>query len=117
MNGEWTGNVTITTKQNDVYINARNNGSDGNSNLFNVRAGSLDHFLVPDVGDQTAGIPFYMHAYALDQYNNIVDNFTGTVDISDQTGTILPSTSGNFSNGQWSGDVTISETEINNIIL
>ncbi|MBN2011075.1 hypothetical protein JW960_17135 [candidate division KSB1 bacterium] len=116
VNGEWSGNVTITKKQSDVYINARNNGSQGNSNLFNVNAAALDHFLVSNIGDQTAGTPFYLHLTALDDYNNIVDTFTGTVNILDQTGTIQPTTSSAFSSGQWSGDVTILATRVNNII-
>ncbi|MBD3290545.1 hypothetical protein GF337_17200, partial [candidate division KSB1 bacterium] len=114
--GQWSGNVTITKKQTDVRITATNNGSSGQSNNFNVRAAALDHYLISNISNQTAGIPFTITVRAQDIYNNTVDDFSGTVDISDLTGGVTPTTSGNFSGGLWSGDVTINEAFTNNII-
>ncbi len=114
--GQWSGNVTITKKLTDVAITATNNGSGGQSNNFNVQAAALDHYLISNVSHQTAGVPFTITVRAQDTYNNTVDNFTGTVDISDLTGVVSPTTSGSFSNGVWSGDVTINQSFTNNII-
>ena len=115
-NGSWTGNVTITKKQRDVKITVNRNGKSGMSNIFNVNAGALASFRIDTIGDQIAGAPFLISVTALDAQTNEADQFSGTVEISDLTGTLTPSTSTNFSAGKWSGNVTISQERQNNII-
>ncbi|OQX86855.1 hypothetical protein B6D60_05330, partial [candidate division KSB1 bacterium 4484_87] len=114
--GAWTGNVTITKKQNDVRITAIGNGKQGVSNFFNVQSGALDHFLIGTIDDQFAGVPFLLSVSAMDLYANVVDAFSGTVDISDLSGSVSPTRSGNFQNGLWSGNVVVSQAQNNDHI-
>ncbi|MBN2030455.1 hypothetical protein JW824_09440 [bacterium] len=107
-NGVRTQIVSITHAQRDVTIQVNDgSGHTGTSNLFNVIPGSVDHFSITPVGVQIALTPFTITVRAEDIYNNIAESFTGTVDISDVTGTISPVVSGNFVAGQWSSGVTI----------
>ncbi|NOZ60077.1 MAG: hypothetical protein GXO74_00195, partial [Calditrichaeota bacterium] len=114
--GVWTGNVSITKKQNDVSITATGSGKQGVSNDFNVQSGALDHFTIAPLEDQFAGVPFLLSVSARDLYENVVDAFTGTVDISDISGSVSPTRSGNFGNGTWSGNVVVSQAQNNNRI-
>ncbi len=110
-NGVRTQIVSITHAQRDVTISVNDgSGHTGTSNLFNVIPGSIDHFSITPVGVQIALTPFTITVRAEDVYNNIAESFTGTVDISDVTGTISPVVSGNFVAGQWSSGVTIYES-------
>ena len=115
-NGQWTGGVTITSKQNDVEIYANKNSATGTSNRFNVQSAALSYFLVPNISQQTAGVPFITSISARDDYNNIVESFTGTVTIQDLTGSISPTVSTNFISGQWVGSLRIDQTYTNNVI-
>jgi len=114
--GQWSGTVTITKKQKDVMITAAYNGVSDQTNQFNVNAANIDHFQIQTINQQTAGTPFQLEIYARDVYNNQVEQFTETVDISDLTSTISPLISGAFISGFWAGNVTITGTRTNNII-
>ncbi len=114
--GQWTGNVTIRKKQKDVRIIASANSISSQSSPFNVQAGNVDHFVITNIPSQTAGVPFLMEVIAKDQYDNQVDQFEETIDIFDNTGTITPSVSDSFSLGYWTGNVTITQVQTNNII-
>lgn len=55
---------------------------------------------------------------AFDQYNNILTDFSGQVSLSDLTGSMTPSLTPNFTNGVWSGNVTVTTAAaVNNISL
>lgn len=117
--GVLSQNVTITKSQPDNYIAANHisSGKGGISNLFNVNAGNLTKFYIDPVSNpQTAGQWFNIKATAQDQYNNTVTSFSNTVNISDQSGSIAPTSSGNFSSGQWTGPVKIGSSYSNNTI-
>lgn len=116
INGFWSGNVTINTAQNDVIIKAVGAKRTGISNPFNVVAGKLDHFQIESITTQFAGEAFVITVIAVDNCGNRVSTFSGTMSISDKTEKITPKTSGNFSAGQWTGNVTISQAYINNTI-
>ncbi|NOZ60157.1 MAG: hypothetical protein GXO74_00600, partial [Calditrichaeota bacterium] len=75
-----------------------------------VREGvqTLDHFSIDPIANQTVGVPFSITVTAKDASDATVTSFTGTVDISDLSGDISPTTSGNFTAGVWTGNVTIS---------
>ena len=107
--GQWTGNATITKAQSDVRITATYGTVSDQSNYFNVNAGSLDHFAIGVISTQSAGEPFTITVTAQDAWNNTVTSFTGTVSISDSTGTITPSTSDNFTSGFLTQQVTITQ--------
>ncbi len=116
INGRWSGNVTITSKRKDVRITVSASSISSQSQSFNVQAGSLDHFEITPIANQTAGMPFLIEVTAKDQYNNQVEQFDETVNISDDTGTLTPTVSGNFVDGFWAGNVTITQIKTNNII-
>ncbi len=112
-------NVTIMKSQTDNFIAANHisSGKGGISNLFNVNAGNLTKFYIDPISTpQTAGEWFDIKAIAQDQYNNTVTSFSNTVNISDQSGSITPTSSGNFSSGQWTGQVKIVSSYNNNSI-
>ena len=114
--GQWSGDVSITTAQNDVEITATQGSSTGKSNKFNVQAAALHHFTIGNISTQQSNVPFTISVIARDQYDNIATQFTGKVDISDQSNTITPTESDNFNSGQWSGNVTITQSYTTNMI-
>jgi len=112
-------NVTITKSQTDNFITANHigSGTGGTSNLFNVNSANLSKFYIDPISSpQTAGEWFNIKVTAQDQYDNTVTSFNNTVDIQDQSFSIAPMISGNFSNGQWTGSVKISSSYNNNWI-
>ncbi|HEX9971735.1 MAG TPA: hypothetical protein VGD14_06655, partial [bacterium] len=114
--GQWSGNISITKKQKDVRITATSSSISNQSNQFNVQAGNVDHFVVENISSQTAGIPFLIEVKAKDIFNNQVDQFEETVNLSDLTGTITPAVSDSFATGYWAGNVTVTQVRTNNII-
>ncbi len=119
VNGILNQNVTITKSQIDNFIMVNHSGipNPNSSNKFNVVAGNLAKFAIdPIASPQAAGAWFAMKVTAQDQYNNTVTSFNGTVNISDLTGSINPTVSGTFSNGQWSGQAKISSPYTNDKI-
>ena len=70
--------------------------------------GPLDHFIFDTIASsQTAGTPFAVTITAQDAWDNTVD-YDGNASLSDQTGSVSPTTI-NFTDGSWSGDVTITQ--------
>jgi len=68
--------------------------------------GPLDHFGFAFIADRIAGTPFTLAITAYDAYSNVVA-FSGMVALTDTSGTISPTISGNFVSGAWSGLVSI----------
>jgi F-type H+-transporting ATPase subunit c len=65
-----------------------------------------------------AGVPFVLTIRAFDEFNNILTDFSGQVALSDLTGSMTPSLTQNFTNGVWTGNVTITTAAaVNNISL
>ncbi len=95
-----------------IVIRVQNNATTEFIRFDNVtvREGTptLDHFSIDPISDQKVGVPFSITVTAKDASDATVTSFTGTVDISDLSGTISPTVSGNFSSGVWTGSVTIS---------
>ncbi len=74
--------------------------------------GSLDHFTFDTISSpQTAGATFSITITAKDQYENTVTSYTGTNTLSDTTTTINPNSTGSFTNGVWTGNVTITKAQ------
>ena len=116
VSGMWSGNVRITQATLDNQIVATGGGQSGTSGYFNVNAAGVDHFILSSISTQSAGQPFLIKITAQDVYNNTATGFTNTVTINDGTGTITPNTSGNFTNGIWTGNVIISQIRTGNQI-
>lgn len=108
ISGVRTVSVQITEARNDVRIRAYlGSGEAGESNLFNVLPGPLDHFVFDEIGDQIIRHPFSITITAYDVHDNIKTDFNGSVNLSDETGTVTPTVSPNFVHGVMTGAVTI----------
>ncbi len=118
--GQWTGNVKVlsTYTSNQITVTKFAGSETGTSNNFDVVAGTLDHFSVSAISSpQTAGQSFNITIQAQDSENNLVESFTGKVDIADLTNTVTPVQTDNFVNGQWSGSITITKALQSNKIF
>lgn len=67
-------------------------------------------------GSKRAGIPFFITITALDSLYQTEDTFNSYAVLSDDTGTIAPTQTGNFVNGVWSGVVYITQAQVDNHI-
>ncbi|MCA9731452.1 MAG: S-layer family protein [Deferribacteres bacterium] len=106
-------NANITTAMASTSITATFGSVIGSSNTFTVNPAAIDHFTVTDTSDgpiatQTAGTNFSSKFTAYDQYGNIATNWTGTINLSDATGSFSPATT-SISTG---GTITISNANI-----
>lgn len=78
----------------------------------------LAQFVIAQINSpQIAGSDFQITATAADQYGNTVTTFNQPVTLSDGTGSISPTQSGNFASGSWTGAVTITQTTISDNII
>jgi len=110
--GEWSGDLKITQAGSDNQVFASGIGKSGESNLFNVQPGELDHFNLSEVfSPQTAGLPFTIEITAKDSMENTVTDYAFNVNLSDNTGTISPTATTNFSGGRWTGPVEITKKQ------
>ncbi|MGC8943256.1 MAG: stalk domain-containing protein, partial [Caldisericia bacterium] len=83
----------------------------GESNLFSVSSGTVDHFeFNPIISPQTAGVPFSITVYAKDSSGMNVTSFNQQVIISSSP-TMGVSTNPSpvvFVNGVWTGSITLN---------
>ena len=111
----WSGTVT-PTKLGYTIDPLETNYPPVNSNITTIYTAypkQVDRFLVEtagggDIGTQTAYVPFSIMITALDSDGLLVPTYLDTNTLSDSTGTISPTTTGAFTNGTWTGDVTIT---------
>ena len=106
--GVWTGSVSLSVAGSGITLGTSGSSKSGTSNLFNVYAGVLDHFVFNNIGTQTAGTAFSITLTAKDLTGNTVTSYTGTNKLSASSGTISPTNTGKFSSGIWTGSVTLS---------
>ena len=76
-----------------------------------ITAAALHHFAFNTISTQTAGTSFSITMTAEDEFDNTVTSFTSTVNLSDNTGTISPTTSGSFTAGVRTESVTITQAQ------
>jgi hypothetical protein len=106
--GQRTETVIISQTMDSVVIHVEDvDRHAGDSAPFDVVGGLVDHFVIDPVADQVAGVPFDVTIRAMDELNNIVDVFTGTVNISDTTASAAPAVSGAFLAGVRTEPTTI----------
>jgi hypothetical protein len=79
----------------------------GSSNQFDVINPGLHHFGFGPIGLQTVGVSFPVAITALDFYGDTAATFADKVDLWDLSGTLTPDSSGVFSGGLWTGNLTI----------
>ncbi|MGA3059732.1 MAG: hypothetical protein ABSD92_05120, partial [Candidatus Bathyarchaeia archaeon] len=108
-NGVWTGSVKVTGAGSGVTLSTSGSGKSGTSGSFTVNPGVLDHFTFSTISSpQTAGAPFSITVNAEDASGNTVTSYSGTPTLSVSTGTISPTLTSAFSNGVWTGTVTMT---------
>ncbi len=119
--GQWFGpvNVTVTSPADVIYAtdSSSNPPMIGNSNSFVVDPAALGSFAFGtiEVGNQIAGTSFPVIVTAYDLYGNLKTDYTGSTAVISDTSSSLTS-SGSFSNGVWTGTVTIDKTWPGNVI-
>jgi len=107
--GVVTKSMTVTQPGTGKTITADDgSGHTGTSNTFTVNVGALHHFAIANIATQTANAPFNISLTAQDVDNNTVIAFTGTVDLSMNSGTVSPTTSSPFSSGTLTQSVTVA---------
>jgi hypothetical protein len=98
-NGTWTGSVTVTGAGSGIWLITSSSGMSGTSDTFTINPSALDHFIISDIGGQTAGSAFNITVTAKDIYNNTVTNYSGTPSLTYSAGAINPTTMAPFVNG------------------
>lgn len=86
----------------------------GLSSAFNVNPGNLDHFIVSEIDDQTAGNEFSISITAADVAGNPVSGFNGHARLQSSTGddTYSPNEI-QFVDGTWNGKITVTKASEN----
>ena len=106
--------VTLSNPVNGVLVRAQATGTIINDDGLPGDVYSIVWSAIPS--PQLAGQPFGVTITALDYSNNVATNFNGTVALSAGTVAINPANSGNFTNGVWSGSVTVPQHETNVVV-
>ncbi len=104
---EWVDNEITVEVAGDWTITGEY-GTLTDTAALEVTPGEPDHFGFDPIEDQSAGVAFQITITAYDEYDNVVTSYIDTVDITDTTETIQPDTV-DFTEGTWTGDVTIME--------
>lgn len=85
-------------------------GAISDSASVTVTAPTLDHFTFTAIASpQFVNAPFQVTITARDASGNVFTGYSGTAALSTNTGTITPAATGNFSNGVWTGSVSINQ--------
>jgi hypothetical protein len=85
-------------------------GHTATSNTFTVNVGAVHHFAISTISSpQTTGTPFNITITAQDSNNNTVTGFAGTVSLNTTAGLISPITSGAFTSGVRTENVSVSQ--------
>jgi hypothetical protein len=118
--GIWSGDVAISLPEaNNIITVTKSPGTEtGSSNSFNVTEGGLHSFSIDNISSpQEAGTKFSITIRAKDKAGNTISSFADNVNINDLTYSIDRQQSENFTNGEWTGFVTITKARANNRII
>ena len=118
ISGQRAENITVTQAISVDRLTATDASSHtGTSNDFEVFSGAVDHFSIDTISNpQNAGTPFQIHVEAKDAWDNIATGFIGVVNLADTTGTISPSQSGPFNQGQRDENITVTRAFLNDVV-
>jgi len=106
--GSWNKNVYTSSKAGSWTVNGSYNDQVFTTNLT-VNPAGLARFAISTQSPETNAVTFDLTIRAVDAFNNTVTSYSGTNSLSCSCGTISPDTTDAFSDGVWSGDVTVSE--------
>lgn len=76
----------------------------------------VDHFAFGQVEDQIAGRAFTVTITAEAENGDVVTNYTGSADLADATGALTPSMAGPFTDGAWTGPISITQAMTANVL-
>ena len=107
--GQTTGTLASTKAQTKTVSVTINGVAITQTANVTFTAGPLDHFAFNTIGTQTAGTAFSVTITAQDVNDNTVTSFTGTVNLTTTAGTISPVTSGAFTTGVRTQNVTVTQ--------
>ena len=114
--GLWSSNVYTSQKAGHWTVTGNYASKQATASLT-VNALTKNSFVISTISTpQTAGSLFSITITAVDQYGNTVTSYNGINTLTDLSGTINPSTTVTFSNGVWSGQVSITKAITNDII-
>ena len=87
--------------------------------VWQFTTAGVDHFAWAPIGSlQFTDAPISVTITALDVFNSVVSNFTGSVMLSSlPANTVMPAMSDNFSNGMWSGTVELTDRATNVVLI
>ncbi len=112
---EWVNNEITVEKAGTWTITGEYRTLTDTASL-EVTPAEPDHFGFDLIYDQSAGVVFEIIIIAYDEYDNIAEGYEGTAYLTDTTGTIEPVETDAFTDGTWTGDVTITKAEENVVI-
>jgi len=113
--GIWSGSLTISQPYTNNKIEVSHASVYTYTEYFDVKRG-LYNFEISNISSpQIVDEEFIITIYAKDSESNTVTHFNETIDLSDETRTITPS-SVTLSSGVWTGNVKISQSYTNNWI-
>ena len=102
-----TGLVRVSVAQGNISKQA--------NAAVNVQAGALDHFAFTPMPNVRAGQSTYLTITAKDAYDNTITNFSSDVTLNDDLVGIVPTNTGPFSQGVWTGQVSFQKSGVNKI--
>jgi sugar lactone lactonase YvrE len=102
-----TGIVRVSVAQGNISKQA-------NANVT-VQPGALDHFLFTPMPNVRAGQSTYVTITAKDVFDNTITNFSNDVTLSDDLSGIVPTNTGPFSQGVWTGQVSFQKSGLNKV--
>ncbi|MBK8150618.1 MAG: DUF2341 domain-containing protein [Acidobacteria bacterium] len=112
--GLFTAGPTPGTYNNTIVASV---GSITGTASVTVVAPTLDHFNFQTIASpQYIGAPFQINITARDASNNLFTGYTGQANLSSSVGAVTPAVTGNFSNGSWTGPVSLDQAA-GNVIL
>jgi hypothetical protein len=115
-NGVYTHTIYVTKSGTGVTITATHGSTSSASNTFTVNPGALYQYVFSNIGTQTSGTAFTVTITQEDQYGNIVTTSGGTPTLEVSHGSVT-STGWAFSNGVWTGQVTVTESSSRSVYL
>jgi hypothetical protein len=71
---------------------------------------ALDHFNFTLIDNNVAGTPQYVTITGKDSFGNTTTNFSSSVDLSDTRAGVVPTSTGPFSQGVWTGQVAFQKS-------
>jgi hypothetical protein len=106
----FTALSSITTKTNVTLTASLGSLSDKSTIFVNPTASqSLDHFVIGDISNQTAGSLFSITVRAANSTGSTVTSYVGPMKLSDTTGSLSMTVNSGFVNGVWTGNVNITK--------